>query len=74
MGPSVLPVELWGPWRIEADAETPTLMRIAQAIDSMLRPNAVLDLLANFTAYATDKKKRRIKIEILSRVVDPRLA
>ena len=57
-----LPVELWGPWRIEADAETPTLMRIAQAIDSMLRPNVVLDLLANFTAYATDKKKRRIKI------------
>ena len=37
-------------------------MRIAQAIDSMLRPNVVLDLLANFTAYATDKKKRRIKI------------
>ncbi len=28
----------------------------------MLRPNVVLDLLANFTAYATDKKKRRIKI------------
>ena len=29
---------------------------------SMLRPHVVLDLLANFTAYATDKKKRRIKI------------
>ena len=57
-----LPVDLWGPWRVEADAETPTLMRIAQAIDSMLRPSVVLDLLANFTAYATDKKKRRIKI------------
>ena len=28
----------------------------------MLRPHVVLDLLANFTAYATDKKKRRIKI------------
>ena len=47
---------------VEADAETPTIMRIAQAVDSMLRPNVVLDLLANFTAYATDKKKRRIKI------------
>ena len=33
-----------------------------QAVDSMLRPHVVLDLLANFTAYATDKKKRRIKI------------
>ena len=57
-----LPVDLWGPWRIEADAATPALKRIEQAIDSMLRPNVVLDLLANFTAYATDKKKRRIKI------------
>ena len=57
-----LPVELWGPWRIEADAETPALQRIDRAISSMLRPNVVLDLLANFTAYATDKKKRRIKI------------
>ena len=28
----------------------------------MLRPHVVLDLLANFTAYATDQKKRRIKI------------
>ena len=57
-----LPVDLWGPWRIEADGETPALRRIEQAVDSMLRPNVVLDLLASFTAYATDKKKRRMKI------------
>lgn len=57
-----LPLDLWGPWRIEAVASTPTLKRLEDAIDSMLCPNVVLDLLANFTAYATDKKKRRIKI------------
>jgi type I restriction enzyme R subunit len=57
-----LPLDLWGPWRIEADTTTPDLKRIEQAVDSMLRPNVVLDLLANFTAFATDKKKRRIKI------------
>jgi type I restriction enzyme R subunit len=57
-----LPVDLWGPWRIEADSETPALKHIELAIDSMVRPNVVLDLLASFTAYATDKKKRRIKI------------
>jgi len=57
-----LPLDLWGPWRIEADALTPALKRLEDAIDSMLRPNVVPDLLANFTAYATDKKKRRIKI------------
>ena len=57
-----LPVELWGPWRIETDHETPALQRIDRAISSMLRPNVVLDLVVNFTVYATDKKKRRIKI------------
>jgi type I restriction enzyme R subunit len=57
-----LPLDLWGPWRIEADHDTPALTRIAKAVDSMLRPHVVLDLLANFTAYSTDKKKRRIKI------------
>jgi len=57
-----LPVELWGPWRIEADAGMSSLQQIDKALSSMLRPQVVLDLLANFTAYATDKKKRRIKI------------
>jgi type I restriction enzyme R subunit len=57
-----LPVELWGPWRTEADAKTPALQQLDQVITSMLRPDVVLDLLANFTAYATDQKKRRIKI------------
>ena len=57
-----LPLDLWGPWRIDADHATPALTRIRDAVDSMLRPHVVLDLLANFTAYATDKKKRRIKL------------
>lgn len=57
-----LPLDLWGPWRIEANTLTPPLTRVGQAVDGMLRPHVVLDLLASFTAYATDKKKRRIKI------------
>jgi type I restriction enzyme R subunit len=57
-----LPIELWGPWRIEADTKLPALEQVGRAIDSLLRPNVLLDLLANFTSYATDKKKRRIKI------------
>jgi len=57
-----LPIDLWGPWRIEADAVAPALHQIEKAVSSMLRPAVVLDLLANFTAYATDKKKRRMKI------------
>ena len=57
-----LPLDLWGPWRIDAGTEMPALKRIEHAVDSMLRPHVVLDLLGSFTAYATDKKKRRIKI------------
>ncbi|HOU22465.1 MAG TPA: HsdR family type I site-specific deoxyribonuclease, partial [Kiritimatiellia bacterium] len=57
-----LPVELWGPWRIESDAKTPSLQEVCKGVDSLLRPHVLLDLLANFTCYATDKKKRRIKI------------
>jgi type I restriction enzyme R subunit len=57
-----LPVELWGPWRVEADTKLPALQQIDTAIASMLEPHVLLDLLANFTAYATDAKKRRIKI------------
>ena len=57
-----LPVELWGPWRIDADSSTPTLQQIDEAVSSMLQPGVILDLLANFTVYATDTRKRRIKI------------
>ena len=57
-----LPVELWGPWRIKPDAEAPDMQQIEKAVSAMLRPHVVLDLLANFTAYATDKKKHRMKI------------
>jgi type I restriction enzyme, R subunit len=57
-----LPVELWGPWRIETDGKTPALLRLEDAILSMLQPQVVLDLLANFTAYATNAKKHRVKI------------
>ena len=57
-----LPVHLWGPWRIDADSSAPSLQQIERAVSSLLRPSVVLDLLANFIGYATDSKKRRIKI------------
>lgn len=57
-----LPLELWGPWRIESEVEVPSLLQVAKGVDSLLQPHVLLDLLSNFTCYATDKKKRRIKI------------
>jgi len=55
-----MPLELWGPWR-EIRAST-GLSEIKQAISGLLNPVTVLDMLGNFTLFATDNKKRRIKI------------
>ena len=57
-----MPVEFWGPWRIEGDENLPSMERFEKAVTSMLRPQVVLDLLENFTSYATHKGKQRIKI------------
>jgi type I restriction enzyme, R subunit len=57
-----MPVDLWGPWRLEEEGALPAMAHIENAVGSMLRPGVVLDLLASFTAYATHKGKQRIKI------------
>lgn len=57
-----MPVEFWGPWRLEEDDPLPAMVEIETAVNSMLRPRVLLDLLANFTSYATHKGKQRIKI------------
>ena len=57
-----MPVELWGPWRLEDDDALPSMEQVEKAVTSMLRPRVILDLLANFTSYATHKGKQRIKI------------
>lgn len=38
------------------------LNKVSEGVAALLRPNVLLDILANFTCYATDKSKRRIKI------------
>lgn len=57
-----MPIELWGPWRMDDDALPRGLSDLEQAVCSLLRPAIILDILANFTLFATDKKKRRLKI------------
>lgn len=57
-----MPVELWGPWRAD-EAQLPGgLVDLKASIESLLHPRTVLDILANFTLFATDKKKRRLKV------------
>jgi type I restriction enzyme R subunit len=57
-----MPVDLWGPWRLEEEDALPAMAQVEKAVGSMLRPGLVLDLLASFTAYATHRGKQRIKI------------
>lgn len=57
-----MPIDLWGPWRTEENEPEGTLADVRRAVESMLQPEIVLDLLQYFTLFATDKKHRRIKI------------
>ncbi len=58
-----LPVRDWGPWHLDGgDAQHHPLKSLKLSAESMLRPHVVLDILGSFTLFATDKKKRRIKI------------
>jgi type I restriction enzyme R subunit len=56
------PVNLWGPWRGDQEVAPGTLAGLKAAVNGLLRPANVLDLLAHFTLFATDDKKRRIKV------------
>ncbi len=57
-----MPIEMWGPWRDAENQEEGQLHHVKATVKSMLRPEVVLDILQNFTLFATDKKHRRIKI------------
>jgi type I restriction enzyme R subunit len=57
-----MPIDLWGPWRDEEHQEEGNLGHVRTTVESLMRPGVVLDILQNFTLFATDKKHRRIKV------------
>ncbi|PKN60883.1 MAG: DEAD/DEAH box helicase [Deltaproteobacteria bacterium HGW-Deltaproteobacteria-11] len=57
-----MPIEMWGPWRDDQNQDEGRMEHVQAAVQSMLRPEVVLDIALNFTLFATDKKHRRIKI------------
>lgn len=57
-----MPIEMWGPWRDAENQKEGELHHVKATVNSILRPDVVLDILQNFTLFATDKKHRRIKI------------
>ena len=57
-----MPVSMWGPWHEGDDKSEGSLAHVQRAVRAMLRPQVILDILQNFTLFATDKKHCRIKI------------
>lgn len=86
------PLEFWCPWRLEATDGIPAdelekavgIKDVGKQLSSLLNPDTLLDMLANFTLYATNSKKRKIKVvaryqqfeganAIVDRVVDGKI-
>jgi len=57
-----MPIDIWGPWHEGEDKSEGTLLDVQRTVRAMLQPHVILDILQNFTLFATDKKHRRIKI------------
>ena len=57
-----MPIDLWGPWRNDDNQDEGELRHVRATVESLMRPAVVLDILQNFTLFATDKKHRRIKV------------
>ena len=57
-----MPIDIWGPWRTRENEPEGSLADVRRTVESMLRPEVMLDILQSFTLFATDKKHRRIKI------------
>ena len=57
-----MPIDQWGTWRDEDNPDEGELQQVRASVESLLRPAVVLDILRNFTLFATDKKHRRIKV------------
>lgn len=59
------PLEFWGPWRQEEEKDLAYYMglkEVGQELASLLHPLTILDFLQNFSIYATNNKKRKIKV------------
>jgi type I restriction enzyme R subunit len=78
-----MPIQMWAPWRAGGD-ELAGLGEMDRAVASMLRPEVVLDIAQNFTTFATDRQRRKIKVicryqqyeavnQIVQRVVEGRI-
>ncbi|MDM8549896.1 HsdR family type I site-specific deoxyribonuclease [Desulfobacterales bacterium HSG2] len=60
------PLETWAPWRTEGEDQTIAkafgLSEIGKALEDLLSPERLLDIMQNFSLYTTNKKKQRMKV------------
>lgn len=63
------PLDKWFPWKDDGEQKEKKLevlgsplQKVLGIVQNMLAPEVVLDILQNYTVFATDKKNRRIKI------------
>lgn len=84
VGSVKLPIDKWGPWREGENDEFSTLEEVKTAVNSMLQPTRVLELLKNFTLFSIAKGGVKIKLmpryqqfkaakQIVQRVVDGKI-
>jgi type I restriction enzyme R subunit len=53
-----MPIDLWGPWRDDDNQNEGELRLVSATVESLMQPIVVLDILQNFTLFATDNKHR----------------
>ncbi|HII00833.1 TPA: type I restriction endonuclease subunit R [Methanosarcinaceae archaeon] len=84
VGSVKLPIEKWQPWRTTTDTAFEQLEEVKHAVNLMLRPEVVLDLVKNFTLFSTNQSGQKIKIlcryqqyeatkQIVQRVIEGRI-
>jgi len=56
------PLEIWAPWRKTEGEDPLRFNNVGYAIRDMLKPEMILDILNNYTVFATDRKNKKIKI------------
>jgi type I restriction enzyme R subunit len=60
------PLEFWAPWRLEDEPDELShfigLNDLAGQLTHLLKPSTLLDILQYFTVYATNSKKKKIKV------------
>ncbi|MBP7679379.1 MAG: type I restriction endonuclease subunit R [Bacteroidales bacterium] len=60
------PLEYWAPWRLEDEPDELShfigLNDLAGQLTHLLKPSTLLDILQYFTVYATNSKKKKIKV------------